>query len=299
MIKVFALLIFFIGLLYLKTPAQQLSDPAKEETVKLSGDYFWEEATAKAIDEAKNLSRELLLKRILSDYESNVNINQIKTIQVNGIDYLLYIRGPKYRMIAFVEKKNVIGQLDTLKEMRSVEVIYTEKYSVDTTDNSGQIQIDSNIVTDVNNQKIKVDDTVLDSSLYQKAVDMSHDSITVQNYNVNNDKEFVDKEVVKKGRDSRTEEIRKELSVIKDANEFSQSINKYKLYGKLVYGSKELFNDPYKCDIVIINPETKEILAYLIQIDQKFANYNTNEIFSDYSTTFEGMIAIWIQFFEE
>ena len=294
--KPLTLAICLLSLFLAKTMAQQLSDPAKEEVVKLSGDYYWEEATAKTEDEARSLSQEFLLKKILQDYRLKENINQIKSVQVDGIEYLLYIRGPKYRMIAFIEKKNVTEFLDTLKEMHSIEVIHSDKYPVDIQDDTKKNQIDTNLNIEINNQPIG--EATLDITLSQEEEDIRSDSLSEQKNKSINNQELTYSNLSEAGQGSTKDEIRKELSKINDANEMSKLVNKYKLNGKLVFGIKEVFKNPETCDIVIINPETKEVQAYLLQKNNKYINYNSNEIVTDFSNKFYGMTAIWIQYFE-
>jgi len=296
MTRAFVFIICVISLVLTKTAAQQLSDPTKEEAVKLSGDYYWEEATAKTIDEAKSLSREYLLKKIIEDYNSKIDLNQVKSIQVEGIDYLLYIRGPKYRMIAFIQKKNVTELLENLKEMHSVEILHSDKYP-DEVAKSEQNQKDDIITKEIQDES--TNESISDNSVSPGNEKISSDTLIEQNSNIEDRQELANINLIKKGQGNSKDQIRKELSNIKDAAELSELINQYKLRGKLVFGRKEAFNNPDKCDIVIINPDTKEAVAYLFQKDNKFINYTTNEYITDFSSTFNGMTTLWIQFFEK
>lgn len=295
-IKYFILAILTVGSLFANLQAQQLSDPAKEEAVKLSGDYYWEEASAKSITDAKDLARELLLKRILLDYNTNVEMSRIKAIQVEGIDYLLYMRGPKYRIIAFIEKKNVTELVETLKEMSSVEVIHSDKYPDEINEESEQYEVNESSESGLKN-KLDIENVSEDSLAYETPI-LASDSLSEQNENSDNGRDLASSDLNKKGLATNEEEIRSELSKILNAEELARIINHYKFQGKLVFGQKEVFNNPEKCDIVILNNNTKEIIAFLTHKDQQIINYNTNEIITDFSNKFYGMTAIWIQYFE-
>ena len=295
-IKYFILAILTVGSLFANLQAQQLSDPAKEEAVKLSGDYYWEEASAKSITDAKDLARELLLKRILLDYNTNVEMSRIKATQVEGIDYLLYMRGPKYRIIAFIEKKNVTELVETLKEMSSVEVIHSDKYPDEINEESEQYEVNESSESGLKN-KLDIENVSEDSLAYETPI-LASDSLSEQNENSDNGRDLASSDLNKKGLATNEEEIRSELSKILNAEELARIINHYKFQGKLVFGQKEVFNNPEKCDIVILNNNTKEIIAFLTHKDQQIINYNTNEIITDFSNKFYGMTAIWIQYFE-
>lgn len=296
MTKLFVIFICVTAVLFSDILAQQLSDNDTEEKVKLSGDYYWEEATGKAFDEAKGLSRELLIKKILQEYQSKLNVNNIKTIHVDGIDYLLYLRGPKYRTIAFIEKKNVTELLETLKEMHSVEVIHSDKYPDEFSINPTE---KSDMISDEVKNQITDDLDELNIPLEQYVDSNQEDALSETQIKQDNTEVVVYDNSTRRELGLSTDEIRKDLATIKDVNEMSKIINQYKLKGKLVFGPKEAFGKPDKCDIIIINPKTKEVLVYLLPKDQMYINYISKEVVTDYSTTFNGMTAIWIQFFEE
>src|ERR1035437_1076041 len=289
MFKIFVLIICISALFISNNFAQQLSDPVKEEKVKLSPDYYWEEASAKTLEESKNLARELLLKSILDDYRAKFNMTDLQSIKVEGIEYLIYMRGPKVRVIAYIEKSVTSQQIETRKKMHSVEVIHSDKYQISmndtliqSKDDNHQDKDENHLAKNDNHQDKVVSVTAPD----EKKVDLQENILSKQDNTIVEDKttSHVDKQL---------------LSDAKSAKDLLKILNEYKSNGKLVFGKKEVFGNPDRCDIAVINPDTKEAVAYLIRKDNNYFNYKTNAIITDYSLTFRGMMTIWIQFIEE
>ena len=166
-------------------------------------------------------------------------------------------------------------------------MIYTDKYPDDMPADSEETKTE-NLFIEKHKQDTLTSNQIiipLDTSLYNEDKIVEIEETENENHIV-------------KGQKKSIGEIREELSGITDANEFLQLLNIYKLKGILVFGGKDAFNDPEKCDMAIFNPVTKEVLAYLLQSEKKFIDYKSNEPIKDYSITFNGMTAIWIKYFK-
>ncbi|MCK9210361.1 MAG: hypothetical protein M0P61_05925 [Ignavibacteriaceae bacterium] len=290
-VKTSLFVLFLITLFYSRINAQQLSNPVEEEKVKLSGEYYWEEEKANTEEDAKTLAKENLIIRIINDFNSNGNISNLKSIKLEGIEYLIFKRGSIFRVTAFIEKTNVTKQLKTLREMGYIEVIPTDKIKEE------KINISNNIL-----QNESLDSTVNKGRMKPKNESM--------NYRIELSKKEENKPTDKYKEEGKTKTtmpdesvnysynqmVTEKLGEIKDNNELLALLNEYKRNGKLVYGKKESFSDPEKCDILILNPDVNTMEAYLVHKDKAIYNYLTKNIVTDFQTTFKDMVAIWIMY---
>lgn len=304
--KVFVLMIIYLCIMSdSKLVSQELGTPVQEEKVKLSGNYYWEEATSIEKAEAQNLAKEFLIKTVLDEYQSKGDLNQIKSILIDGIDYLFYKSGPKFRVTAFVDKNNISEKMESFKEMHSVEVIHTDRYQnegIDTLihENSTYGKTNDYIANEPKsyNSVTGEMDTVTktsDKEMLAKDLNTENDQSTTLDENMITDNIA---ELENTIMFSSSNSIRENLAMTKNANKLFKKLNGYKIQGKLVFGKKEAFNNPEQCDIVVINSKTEQVSAYLIQKENKVIDLLTNTVISDLTNEFKGMGTIWIQYFK-
>jgi hypothetical protein len=290
-VKVFLFIFYIVAAFNSRSYAQKLSSQREEEKIKLSGAYYWEEEKAFTEDEAKNLAKDYLILRIIKDFNTSENINDIKSIKIEGIEYLVFMRGTKFRVTAFIEKTKVTKQLKTLREMGYFEVIPEDKID------------EEKINISENNIKNNGLDSTTNSELNKKKEDVNYRielSNKADDYKQNN---YEEKENTKNTLPAESvcflynQIVTQKLKKIKNSQELIELLNEYKKEGKLVYGNQDAFSNADRCDILVLNPDTKTIVAYLVHKDKVFYNYLTQTMVDDFKTTFRGMIAIWIMYF--
>jgi len=290
-----SLSLFIIAVFCTKNFAQQLSNQKDEEKVKLSNDYYWEEVRGFTIEGAKDSARETLLIDIIKDFNSKENLQDAKAIHVEGIDYLIFKSGPKYRVTAFIEKANVTKQVERLKEMGYYEVVHSDKEKDEESDFSGNLS--QNQLSDSTNRNNY--HPQLNIELNNDLIDSSGNNEDEISENLNMGKNIITELPDESLYPHYNQSVVQELAGSKNIDELLKLLNEYQKKGKLVYGKKESFPDPGKCDVVVINPETKIIQAYLVQKDNIMYNYLTQDIITNFKSTFKDMIAIWIMYLEE
>ena len=133
----------------------QSSDLDKEKDVKISGNYFWSQATATSDAEAKKQASELLL---LSDEVKNTpNLNQ------KNISYIAKQRGNKVLAIAYIAKNGIEKSSTNPTESGTIPV--PEKVKENNTNNnfvnkqevtkSDIIEIKKEVVSNISESKTK------------------------------------------------------------------------------------------------------------------------------------------------
>lgn len=273
--------------------AQQLNTQADEEKVKLSGTYYWEEVNANTKEKAINLANENLVLMILRNINIIGKMHEIKSIHLVGIDYLIFKRGPKFRVTAFIDTTSVIKQLKSLRELGYFEVVSSNKIenksnnvignnvginSSDSTNNKNLIKKEKNVDFKINISKNKDNDRLEKNKIeQQKGNSIPSGRIDTFYNNI----------------------ITEKIKDVKNSDELFELLNKYKNNGRLVFGKKEVFSNPNSCDVLIFNPTTDKIIAYLMPKDKIFYNYLSQTMVTDYQTTFKDMIAIWIMYIEK
>ena len=147
----------------------QSSDLDKEKDVKISGNYFWSQATATSDAEAKKQASELLL---LSDEVKNTpNLNQ------KNISYIAKQRGNKVLAIAYIAKNGIEKSSTNPTESGTIPV--PEKVKENNTNNnfvnkqevtkSDIIEIKKEVVSNISESKTK---QLSNSSLINSLLDI-------------------------------------------------------------------------------------------------------------------------------
>lgn len=133
----------------------QSSDLDKEKEVKISGNYFWSQATATSDVEAKKQASELLWST--DEIKNTPNLNQ------NNISYLVKQRGNKVLAIAYIDKKGIeknsinSSKSGTISVSAKVKENNTNRNIVDKQEgtNSNIIEIKKEVVSNISDSKTK------------------------------------------------------------------------------------------------------------------------------------------------
>lgn len=299
----YSLKTIYFTLIYMFLTLSLYAQTQTEAEVKTSKNYYWAQYVGETEEEAKSEARTELIHQITLDISNNNKLNVKSDILIKGINYLVYPRGPKIRVVSYVLKEYVTNMQEGHR-LDVVQLLYTEDVpKKDVTTKSDlpnavkppEVSISKKqenfqkeqppekepVVQKHEQVKVEINNKTGEENALPVA-GISVPTKPAESINIDNQKDFINFLINKKN--------------IADIDDVMKH-QKYK--GLLNYG---IFNSstlyPEKCYLLVFDPANGNIDAFLDKgaVGTRM-NLLTEKYVNDYIQKYQNMKIVWIQIY--
>ncbi|MCE1187974.1 MAG: hypothetical protein LWX56_02440 [Ignavibacteria bacterium] len=252
----------------------QGTDSLSEENIKLSGDYFWDEAYSPNKQNAITQATDKLMGIIADSVAKNTITEQVKEVITPEVRYLYFSWGQKTQAIAFVEKARIQVIMEKNKALQYFPI---------------KISHEKNAATE--------DVVKTPTAVNKKATELDSGEKAVQPPVINGSPN-IPGERQKSSSNKKSDRLRSRFSAIQSSDVLLKELENSSDIGDLSYGNQEDFNNPAACDIIIMNSDARTVEMYIVQNAGNYIDFQSGMVINDFMGKVKGKKVIWLVYFD-